>query len=166
MHFAPIEGASTSSHSTASREIILGTDFSGMDATAFYLRILGVAFIHLFASEKNDDARAFLESNHSIRFIYDDVSRRPKLWNEVLDIYVSGPPCQSFSRLGKQRGVQDARGQLFEESIAFIEQGQPLSFVIENVPQISSVQNGKFFQAIVEPVNLCWVFGTPYHIIS
>lgn len=46
---------------------------------------------------------------------------------------IGGPPCQSWSEAGAQRGIQDPRGQLFYEYIRVLEGKQPLFFLAENV---------------------------------
>lgn len=49
------------------------------------------------------------------------------------DGFIGGPPCQSWSVAGKQKGLDDERGQLFLKYIDMIEAKQPKFFVIENV---------------------------------
>jgi len=46
---------------------------------------------------------------------------------------IGGPPCQSWSEAGSQRGINDARGQLFLEYIRILRDKQPLFFLAENV---------------------------------
>lgn len=55
--------------------------------------------------------------------------------NDVPDCdgFIGGPPCQSWSVAGKQKGLEDERGQLFLKYIDMIEAKQPKFFVIENV---------------------------------
>jgi len=49
------------------------------------------------------------------------------------DGFIGGPPCQSWSVAGKQKGIEDQRGQLFLNYIGFIKNKSPKFFVIENV---------------------------------
>ena len=46
---------------------------------------------------------------------------------------IGGPPCQSWSEGGAKRGIEDPRGQLFNEYIRILRSVQPLFFVAENV---------------------------------
>ncbi len=46
---------------------------------------------------------------------------------------VGGPPCQSWSEAGKQKGIKDDRGRLFLEYIRILRDKQPLFFLAENV---------------------------------
>ena len=49
------------------------------------------------------------------------------------DGFIGGPPCQSWSVGGKQKGLDDERGQLFLKYIELISAKKPKFFVIENV---------------------------------
>ena len=46
---------------------------------------------------------------------------------------IGGPPCQSWSEAGAQRGINDSRGQLFFEFIRILQDKKPLFFLAENV---------------------------------
>jgi DNA (cytosine-5)-methyltransferase 1 len=46
---------------------------------------------------------------------------------------IGGPPCQSWSEAGTQKGIDDARGQLFLEYVRILKDKQPLFFLAENV---------------------------------
>ena len=55
-----------------------------------------------------------------------------------LDLYVTTPPCQSFSFNGKMQGVNDPRGKLVAASVKFIVRCKPKCVVFENVKGFSS----------------------------
>ena len=44
-------------------------------------------------------------------------------YENQVDLFVGGSPCQSFSFVGKQRGLDDTRGTLFYEYARLIEGG-------------------------------------------
>ena len=52
---------------------------------------------------------------------------------------VGGPPCQSFSTAGKRKGVEDERGQLYEEFIKVVSALKPRFFIFENVKGLASM---------------------------
>jgi DNA (cytosine-5)-methyltransferase 1 len=52
---------------------------------------------------------------------------------------VGGPPCQSFSTAGRRQGVEDERGQLYEEFIKVVSALRPRFFVFENVKGLASM---------------------------
>ncbi|HHR6036942.1 TPA: DNA cytosine methyltransferase [Providencia alcalifaciens] len=49
------------------------------------------------------------------------------------DGIIGGPPCQSWSEAGAQRGINDKRGQLFFDFIRILEAKKPKFFLAENV---------------------------------
>ncbi len=50
-----------------------------------------------------------------------------------IDGIIGGPPCQSWSEAGAQRGIQDSRGKLFLDYIRILQAKQPKFFLAENV---------------------------------
>ena len=50
-----------------------------------------------------------------------------------IDGIIGGPPCQSWSEAGAQRGINDDRGKLFYEYIRILKKKQPKFFLAENV---------------------------------
>lgn len=60
-----------------------------------------------------------------------------------VDLFVGGSPCQSFSLVGKQRGLEDTRGTLFYEFARLIKEIEPKVFIYENVKAVISNDNGR-----------------------
>ena len=60
-----------------------------------------------------------------------------------VDLFVGGSPCQSFSFVGKQRGLDDTRGTLFYEYARLIDEIRPKVFIYENVRAVTSHDGGK-----------------------
>ena len=76
--------------------------------------------------------------------------------NEVLngktvDIIVGGPPCQSYSTVGKRQ--MDDRANLFLQYKRILQIVQPRAFVFENVVGILSMDKGRLFQRVQEEFN-------------
>ncbi len=65
-----------------------------------------------------------------------------------IDLFVGGSPCQSFSLVGKQRGLDDTRGTLFYEFARLIKEINPKVFIYENVKAILSNDNGETWKTI------------------
>lgn len=65
-----------------------------------------------------------------------------------VDVIMGGPPCQGVSVAGKRDG-NDPRNNLYKACIAFIERFKPEAVVLENVPSITSVFDGKIASAIL-----------------
>lgn len=63
-----------------------------------------------------------------------------------IDILVGGSPCQSFSIVGAQYGLQDTRGTLFYDFARIVKQTQPKVFIYENVRGLTTHDNGRTWQ--------------------
>lgn len=64
-------------------------------------------------------------------------------YRNKVDLFVGGSPCQSFSMVGKQRGLGDTRGTLFYEYARLVKEIQPKVFIYENVKAVLNNDNGK-----------------------
>ena len=69
-----------------------------------------------------------------------------KQYENQVDLFVGGSPCQSFSLVGKQRGLDDTRGTLFYEYARLIDEIKPKVFIYENVRAVTSHDNGKTWE--------------------
>lgn len=76
-----------------------------------------------------------------------------KQYRDKVDLFVGGSPCQSFSLVGKQRGLDDTRGTLFYEYARLIDEIRPKIFIYENVKAITSHDGGKTWAKIQEVFN-------------
>jgi DNA (cytosine-5)-methyltransferase 1 len=73
-----------------------------------------------------------------------------------VDVIIGGPPCQGFSRVGrgKLRSVDleeyytSVINELYQEFIRFVAQLQPLAFVMENVPDMATFNDGDLLRKI------------------
>jgi DNA (cytosine-5)-methyltransferase 1 len=92
--------------------------------------------------------------------------------SEPPDLIYGGPPCQAFSQAGKQKGLNDSRGQLILEFLRFVEALKPRFFVMENVNNLKGTGNGFLYQQILQKISdldykistrtlLAADFGTP-----
>ena len=67
------------------------------------------------------------------------------------DVLFGGFPCQAFSICGLQKGFEDKiRGTLFFDIARIIKEKEPQAFVLENVKNLASHDNGKTLQTILE----------------
>lgn len=67
-----------------------------------------------------------------------------------VDLVVGGPPCQAFSIIGKQRGIQDERGMLLLDFVRLISEICPKAFILENVPNLAQIEDGRIFEQVKE----------------
>ncbi len=72
-----------------------------------------------------------------------------KVGSPEIHLIVGGPPCQGFSVAGK-RDPNDPRNHLFQEFVRIVSEVRPWYMVIENVPGILTMKQGKTKQEIIE----------------
>ena len=66
----------------------------------------------------------------------------------TFDVLLAGFPCQPFSMIGKRDGLNDPRGQLFNEVIRFLDIRKPRAFVLENVKNLIKHKKGETYHHI------------------
>jgi len=69
-------------------------------------------------------------------------------YKNTVDIFVGGSPCQSFSAIGKRKGLEDARGTLFYDYARLVKEIEPKVFIFENVPGMLNHDSGKTWKII------------------
>lgn len=69
--------------------------------------------------------------------------------NNDIDLMVAGPPCQSFSILGKRKALDDPRGKLTVKYFDLIAEVRPKAFIFENVPGMLTVDGGKVWKNLL-----------------
>ncbi|MFC3212221.1 DNA cytosine methyltransferase [Planomicrobium okeanokoites] len=68
---------------------------------------------------------------------------------EKVDLIIGGPPCQGFSLTGTRK-ENDERNTLFRSMVKAVESFEPQAFVLENVPGLGTLYNGKAKEEILE----------------
>lgn len=104
----------------------------------------------VFATDIDKDALHSYALNHkSAKILQGDIA---ELSHDELqkygkiDILLGGPPCQSYSTLGKRK--MDKRARLFEEYIRILGELKPKAFIFENVVGLISMQKRELFKHI------------------
>jgi DNA (cytosine-5)-methyltransferase 1 len=65
-----------------------------------------------------------------------------------VDVIIGGPPCQGFSISGK-RLINDPRNKLYKAFVSLVAHYKPKIFVMENVPGVMRLFNGKVKEQII-----------------
>ncbi|MFZ2577377.1 MAG: DNA cytosine methyltransferase [Lactococcus hircilactis] len=65
------------------------------------------------------------------------------------DVIIGGPPCQGFSISGK-RNPDDPRNKLYQGFVSAVEYFRPNIFLMENVPNLLAMANGRVKDTIIE----------------
>ncbi|HMO78855.1 MAG TPA: DNA (cytosine-5-)-methyltransferase [Candidatus Paceibacterota bacterium] len=66
------------------------------------------------------------------------------------DILFAGFPCQPFSKGGFRKGFNDIRGNLFFDIVRILKHHQPKYFLLENVSNLVTHDNGNTYKIITE----------------
>ena len=120
---------------------------------------LSYGFIHndafevVMANEYDKDISIAYSLNHpSVEMINDDIRNLDEktlhrvMGKDRIDLIIGGPPCQSYSTVGKRQ--MDDRANLFLEYKRVLSIVKPKAFVFENVVGILSMDHGKLFPRI------------------
>ena len=112
---------------------------------------------HLYEGlEKKNKVKTSYMANYNVSeddFHWNVAFLNGKQYRGDVDLFVGGSPCQSFSLVGKQRGLDDTRGTLFYEYARLIDEIRPKIFIYENVRAIISHDNGKTWEKMQEVFN-------------
>jgi len=138
-----------------------GSDFSGVGAFDQALERIGIKQNKIFACDMDKYARQTYIHNYGEPKYYPKNVYDREIPKTPLDIYMTSPPCQSFSLAGKRGGGTDKRGTLFYNSHEFIVKNKPRYFIFENVKGLLSDDSGKTFQRWIDHLGGKTVNGNP-----
>lgn len=77
-----------------------------------------------------------------------DLATRPTTEIPAADLLIGGFPCQEFSRCGPRQGLDSDRGRLYSAMVDYAKANKPALIVVENVPDLITINNGWDFQVI------------------
>jgi len=154
--------------------IKIGSDFSGVGAFEQALIRNGIKYRNLFACDMDKFARQSYIANYGKPEYYPENVYNREIPTEALDIYMTSPPCQSFSSAGHRKGKDEKRGILFFNSYEFIKANKPRYFIFENVKGLLSDDDNKTFSEWVNmlggksvnglPIIFPFQESVPYHV--
>lgn len=113
----------------------------------------------VFASELDPRARAVYELNWGKHL--PKRNGRPRIEGDIVpltentvrvprhDVLAAGFPCQSFSKSGYQKGMEEARGTLFWNILAILKAKRPSMVLLENVRNLAGPRHKHELQTIV-----------------
>ena len=83
------------------------------------------------------------------KYVFNDVQKIDGAkFRDKVDLLVGGAPCQSFSMVGKRKGLKDDRGNLTLHFIRKINEIKPKVFIFENVKALLNVENGMAWKTV------------------
>lgn len=144
------------------KTIRVGSLFTGIGAFEQALKKIKIKQDVVFASDIDKFAKESYFKNYKIKEAnwFDDVGKIDgRQYNNKIDLLVGGPPCQSFSMIGKRKGLSDHRGNLTLNFIKLVNEIQPKVFIFENVKSLLSINGGEDWKKVHKLFN-----KTKYHI--
>jgi DNA (cytosine-5)-methyltransferase 1 len=103
----------------------------------------------VFASEIDTEAKRAYKENYKLE-PQGDITQISASEIPDHDVLLAGFPCQPFSIIGKKLGFDDIRGTLFFEIARILKEKKPKMFVLENVKQLKTHNNGKTLKTILK----------------
>lgn len=141
------------SFSNPQARIKLVSLFSGIGAVEYALRRCNLDVEVMAACDIDKFCKASYFANYHIdedRWHEDVSNLNCKPLKGQVDLLVGGSPCQSFSMVGKRRGLEDTRGTLFYDFARCVDECKPRVFIYENVKGLTNHDKGRTFQIIQE----------------
>ena len=132
----------------------------GFESTGFFETIVALEFNDAYANTlilnkgynlkgnkflKNTDV--IIDSIENINGI--DILKKYNISKNDKVIIYGGPPCQSFSTMGKRLGLNDDRGQLIFQFVRLVDEIKPDYFIFENVPNLAIQWKGKILKELL-----------------
>jgi DNA (cytosine-5)-methyltransferase 1 len=131
--------------------IKVGTDCSGLDAPIIALKAAGIDHEHVFSAETDQHCIDTINANSAPGIIFGDIMERDNSKAPYVDMYIAGFPCQPFSTMGKQQGMDDnqGRGTVFFGVLEYIQAKLPKIFILENVKGLSTINKGRTMNKVL-----------------
>ncbi len=126
----------------------VGSLFAGIGGICLGFKQAG--FEVSWANEFDKNACKTYRANFDHDIIENDIHNIDPSRLSIVDVVTSGFPCQAFSIAGYRKGFRDSRGDLFFETMRFIDAVKPKAFLIENVKNLTTHDNGNTFKVIKE----------------
>lgn len=136
---------------TTEKKIRIATVFSGIGAIEHAFERLKIPTEIIFACDIDKFAKESYFANYNITEDkwFDDIAQvNGKKFKGKIDFFMGGSPCQSFSMVGKRKGLDDERGLLIYEFSRLVKEIQPKVFIWENVKGVLSHNNGETWEHI------------------
>lgn len=124
--------------------------FSGIGGFEKGLKLAGIDFDLVFASEIDNFAKKSFLSNFNTKNLHGDITKIREYSIPDHDLLLAGFPCQSFSIAGKRKGFEDVRGTLFYDIARILKKKKSKFILLENVKNLISHDDGRTIKEILK----------------
>lgn len=107
--------------------------FDGISCGRVALEKAGIKVDKYYASEIKDIAIKCSKDNWSDIEYIGDVTKVTKEMIGEIDLLIGGSPCQNFSTIGNNKGLDGEKSKLFFEYLRILNEIKPKYFLLENV---------------------------------
>ena len=115
------------------------------------------AGFHVVLANEYDDeiATAYRKNHPETKMVVGDITALDLentfgVFSGKIDVIIGGPPCQGFSQKGQRKTIHDERNFLFKYYVKVVDLVRPRYFVMENVPNLLTAENGYFQKEIID----------------
>ena len=128
--------------------------FAGVGGLSLGFEMVGATV--LMANEYDESiATSYVKNRPNNNMIIEDITKLDieSNFNDIknfVDIVIGGPPCQGFSQKGQRKTINDSRNFLFKYYYNVVNFIRPKYFVMENVPNLLTAENGYFKKEITD----------------
>ncbi len=120
--------------------------FAGL--SGFHTALSEIGMKCVFASEIDEELQEVYFNNYGLR-PHGDITKVRESDIPKHDVLCAGFPCQPFSIAGKKKGEKcPTSGKLIDDVLRIAKYHKPNYIMLENVPNIITIDNGKFWQYI------------------
>lgn len=127
--------------------------FAGVGGLSLGFKMAG--FDIVLANEFDESIAKSYKYNHpETEIIIKDIAKISNKdtfskFKKKIDVVIGGPPCQGFSQKGQRKSINDDRNYLFKQFLEVVRYVQPRYFVMENVPNLLTAEDGYFKEEII-----------------
>lgn len=146
----------------------LATVFSGIGAVEHALTRMKVPHKIQFACDIDPFVKQSYFANYKIneqRWYPDIHDLNGTDFRDDVDLFMGGSPCQSFSMVGKRKGLEDPRGLLIFKFANLVKQIRPRVFIYENVKGILSHDGGATWEKLKKEFQAT-KYDFHYHVMN
>jgi len=107
----------------------------------------------LWANDFSEWAVASYRKNFGDVIVHEDITKINPYKDKSIpdcDLILGGFPCQDFSIIWKQPGLNGSRGNLYKHFLQFIDAKKPKAFIAENVKGILTANGKKAIETIIK----------------
>lgn len=135
-------------------------------ASDYAFKSLGIEGNCVFSSDIDKYAQDSYEANFGER-PHGDITKIEAKDIPDFDLLFGGFPCQAFSICGLMKGFADnTRGTLFFDIARIIKEKQPQAFVLENVKNLASHDNGNTLRTILSVLRSELGYHVDYKLLN